>query len=336
MVLNRKLVVLTPVKNEAWILERFLQVTSIFADHILIADQNSTDGSREICNKFSKVILIKNEAKEFNEADRQLLLLNKARELFGDNTILLAIDADEILAANAMETDGWNKMLKAETGTILYFEKPSFYKNIETVIRYTKGGWPLGFVDDGSIHYPSKIHSSRIPTPLNAKRLYLDDIKFLHFNSVRLKAFSSKQRYYGMLENVNQTRSLRKRLRMYDRNLNILEDGDKVEKSDKDWFKNWDNLGINFNYFEEKEPFWYDYEALKLLEKYGAKPFQYDDIWYFNWERLRQMAIEEGKENVPNFLIKRPNPFTSNLLEMLTKFLDKNWLLVSKITRKNN
>jgi len=34
-----RIVVVTPVRNEAWILERFLSVTSRFADHIIIADQ---------------------------------------------------------------------------------------------------------------------------------------------------------------------------------------------------------------------------------------------------------------------------------------------------------
>jgi hypothetical protein len=42
----RKIIGVTPVKNEEWLLERFLAVTSRFADHINVADQQSTDGSR--------------------------------------------------------------------------------------------------------------------------------------------------------------------------------------------------------------------------------------------------------------------------------------------------
>ena len=42
------LVVLTPVRNEAWVLHAFLKATSLWADHIIIADQMSTDGSRDI------------------------------------------------------------------------------------------------------------------------------------------------------------------------------------------------------------------------------------------------------------------------------------------------
>ena len=47
------MIVMTPVRNEAWVLPAFLESTSRWADYIIIADQMSTDGSREIaraCN----------------------------------------------------------------------------------------------------------------------------------------------------------------------------------------------------------------------------------------------------------------------------------------------
>src|SRR4051812_20136261 len=108
-----KIVVITPVKNEAWILNRFLQVTSQFADRIIIADQNSTDESVSICQRYLKVTLVRNEFDEYDEASRQRLLIQMARELVPEPKILLALDADEILAANATTTSGWQDMLKA-------------------------------------------------------------------------------------------------------------------------------------------------------------------------------------------------------------------------------
>jgi len=71
-----KIVVITPVKSKAWILDRFLATTSHFADHIIIADQDSTDGSQEICKRYPKVILIRNDSSEYSEARRQTLLLD--------------------------------------------------------------------------------------------------------------------------------------------------------------------------------------------------------------------------------------------------------------------
>lgn len=54
------MIVLTPVFNEAWILPAFLIAMSLWADYIIIADQMSTDGSREIYKEFEKVIVINN------------------------------------------------------------------------------------------------------------------------------------------------------------------------------------------------------------------------------------------------------------------------------------
>src|SRR5687768_525765 len=114
------IVVLTPLKNDAWILRRFLEVTSAFADRIVIADQNSTDGGREICAEFDRVTLIDNPDEKFNEAERQQLLIATARSLVPMPRILIALDADEILAANAMGSEGWQVMLDAAPGTSLF------------------------------------------------------------------------------------------------------------------------------------------------------------------------------------------------------------------------
>ena len=57
-------IVMTPVRNEAWVLRAFLETTSLWADYIIIADQMSTDGSREIAKSYEKVILIDNKNPE--------------------------------------------------------------------------------------------------------------------------------------------------------------------------------------------------------------------------------------------------------------------------------
>ena len=52
---NKPLLIdLTPVFNEAWVLPAFLKATSLWADYIIIADQMSTDGSRNLYEQFSK------------------------------------------------------------------------------------------------------------------------------------------------------------------------------------------------------------------------------------------------------------------------------------------
>ena len=70
-----KIICLTPVLNEAWILDRFIRCASLWADHIIIADQGSTDGSREIAQRYDKVIFIDNKKTgDFNEMQMRVPL----------------------------------------------------------------------------------------------------------------------------------------------------------------------------------------------------------------------------------------------------------------------
>ena len=96
-------------------MDRFLKCTSLWADHIIIADQQSTDGSREIAARYPKVILIDNLSPTFNEPERQKLLLEKARTIPGQR-LLIALDADEILTANFMNSSEWNTVLEIPVG----------------------------------------------------------------------------------------------------------------------------------------------------------------------------------------------------------------------------
>jgi hypothetical protein len=331
--ITKKIIVLTPVKNEAWILHRFLKVCSTFADHIIIADQYSTDGSLDIYAQYPKVIFIQNKNSDYSEKDRQILLINTARNLFGSNNILLAIDADEILAGNAMQTRDWKCMLEAKAGTILYFEKPTLYKSTKLAIRYLNGGWPLGYVDDGSSHTPSFIHSTRIPTPEYASKLYLNEIKFLHYNLIRLDAQASKQRLYSVLENVKNTQSWRLRRRLYNSNLDFSSEGDLHEPSKKEWFEKWEKQGIDMHTISKSKYYWYDYEVLKMFKKYGVRKFYWDDIWTFDWEEFRKFGIEEQFPNLPERPINPPNLLLRNISKWLFKCLDWPMIRIKKILK---
>src|SRR5436190_5371176 len=142
---QKPIVVMTPVKNDDWILELFLAVTTTFADQIIIADQGSSDASRAICATFSKVTLIENPSEEYDEASRQELLLRTARELVPGEKILMALDADELLAADAVLQPGWTMMMRANPGTVLLMEKPDVLPGVDRCIRYPVP-FPLGYV----------------------------------------------------------------------------------------------------------------------------------------------------------------------------------------------
>jgi glycosyltransferase involved in cell wall biosynthesis len=283
--MKRKIIVLTPVKNEEWILDSFLKTTSAFADHIIIADQNSTDRTLEIANRYPKVLTIENKSEVYDESSRQQLLINTARTHFGKGNILLAIDADEIISYNSLQSSEWNKIDQAAPGTVLYFEKPTFFKNLNSVIRYdSSGGWPLGFVDNGAEHHPSLIHSTRIPFDEMSARLYLKEIKFLHCNLLSLSRQRSKIRYYCLLEAMAKTKPWHRRLQHYYRKYNYVKEGDGLRTVDYNWIKGWIERGININEPEPAGFLWYDKECLKLFQKEGTRTFWMEDVWDINWQ----------------------------------------------------
>lgn len=309
----RKIIVLTPIKNEEWILDTFLKTTSCFADHILIANQNSDDNGMLIAKKYPKVDIIENNSTAFNEAERQTLLINTAREKYGENNILLAIDADEILAFSSLKSNEWENIRSSEAGTVLFFEKPTFYDGVKQVIRYEEqGGWPLGFIDDGSKHKPEFIHSTRIPFTENSPTLFLNEIKFLHCNLLSLSRQRAKMRYYCILESIANSKPWYHRLRMYHSSYNYAkQEGDGLAPAPKKWTDGWIEQGIIFKNPKEEEFYWYDRESLKLLDQYTFRKFWLEDIWDIKWNKVGDHF------NLSNIKYKKPSVIKSLYREAL-------------------
>lgn len=310
-----QIVVLTPLKNDAWILRRFLEVTSIFADHILVADQGSTDGGLEICREFDKVTVLDNSRSEYDEASRQQLLIGEARERVPLPRILLALDSDEILAADAMGTADWQRMLTAQPGTVLFFEKPNLYLSAANCERRDLD-FPGGFVDDGvTPHSARRVHSPRIPTPEGAPHLVVGDVKILHYALVRPQAQKAKIRMYAALENLMGTKSLYTRRRYY-WSKRVLKPLGPVEPTPREWLAGWEERGIDMTTIEDREPYWQDLALLDIMVEHGSRRFWFDDVWEKDWRRF---ASEQGRPAVtpPPFLLRAVLDRAQSVLESL-------------------
>lgn len=306
--MNSKIIVITPVKNEDWILKQFLKATSQFADVILVADQNSTDQSREICREFKKVILISNEDVFFNEANRQKLLISKARELFPDcNRILFGLDADEIITFDSLKKSNlWQEIRQYEKGTTLYFEKPDILPGIAECVRWRRNYFPIGYIDDGIEHSPKEIHSRRVPSNPNGKAIYVDEVKFMHFAISRNKVQSAKTRYYSVIENIKSTKPAYLRRYMYKSYFDPRREYPKenFETIRKDWIEGWKNNDVNLYNLFEPEYSWQDVEVLKIFSIYGCDKFHWDNIWDFDWDNLLGKVRYEN--HLSNLNIVRP------------------------------
>src|SRR5690242_20974179 len=83
-----QIICVTPARNEAWIVERFLRAAELWADHVILADQHSTDQTVAIARQFDKVRVVTNPSGEYDEGKRQELLLAAAREFPGPRVIV--------------------------------------------------------------------------------------------------------------------------------------------------------------------------------------------------------------------------------------------------------
>jgi len=289
------LICLTPVKNEAWILDRFLKCASLWADYIIIADQQSMDGSIEIAKKYPKVIAIDNNEKKFSEKVRQNLLINEARKIKGPK-ILITLDADEILTGDSLNSGEWKLILNSEPGTVIRFR----FLNIYPDFKYY--WWPQyymswGFVDDGRMHEGIDIHSSRLPVSGSTREIFLEEIKVMHFQYTNWERMESKHRWYQCYERINNPdKSSIEIFRPYHHMYAIKKS--EVKKIPDEWFDYYKQSGIDLAIANRQKYYYWEKLVLEFFDKYGTKFFKKEDIWDINWEVA---ARDFGYENINKY-----------------------------------
>lgn len=288
-----KLVCLTPVRNEAWILDVFLACTSMWADHIIIVDQCSDDGSREIARAHPKVTLIENDSPEYNEKLRQKMLIEAARAIEGPK-VLVALDADEFFVADFIGGDEWNGMLSAEPGTVFTMQWACVRPDKESYYVFD-AEFPLVYVDDGYEHQGTEIHSPRLPLPPHTPRIPLG-VKTLHLAMVDRARFDSKIRWYQcweMLTGKWDRRSF-ELYRFYHTEYAIAPS--RLMPLPSSWIDGYGNANP-MGY--RSEPYYrWDGEMLDLLIGHGPSRFRQADVWGVDWNGMHK-AIRGSEPPVP-------------------------------------
>lgn len=302
--MNRPIhIVMTPTRNEAWVIRAFLECNSLWADYIIIADQMSTDGTREIIAEYinewssinikhqtsnithrhkAEVMMIDNTNPEFNEAERQSMLVAKAREVAaGRDTLLWGLDADEIIAANAFETDDWQKIMHSKPGAVFWFQwaqltydKKHYFNDINP--------YPWLFHDDGVEphgNYVRAMHSMRIPYPENNPDMtYVKDFRVLHLGPAPLNRMKAKERFYMFVDwQVNHSSPI-KTYRLYiGRNDYPAEQFDLPDEwvytKERNNWSMWDNVDLDESHC------WMDDYMYERLDKYPMDVLSKLPIW---------------------------------------------------------
>jgi len=275
---------LTPVRNEAWILNRFLKCASIWADHIIIADQNSDDGSATIAQAYPKVRLIRNNATNLCEQERVQMLLEESRKIQGPR-LIIALDADEILTGNFLESNEWQTILNSRKGTLIRFDWANINPGITSC--WLSENRVFGFMDDGSQFQGSTIHSPRVPTPASAPSLILKDIKVMHYQYTDWSRMQSKHRWYQCWELVNNPgRSPIDLYRMYHHMYSVTSN--EICPIQSSWMDAYTAQAIDMTSTLSESVYWWDKAVLLFIREYGAHYFSKLNIWDFDWADLAQ------------------------------------------------
>ncbi len=287
-----KIICLTPVRNEAWCLDVFIQCTSLWADYIIIADQDSKDGSKEIAQKYKKVILIENKEEEYNEQGRQELLINEARKIEGPR-ILIALDADEVFTANFQETDDWKCVLNSKPGDVFGFQWANITKD-KKYCSISNFHFPWLFHDDNITkhkNYAKYIHSMRIPYPQSADKGYfkIKDFKVFHFAWIDPNRVDSKNRYYQCIIHLKEPKI---HFISLFRSYNLKKE--KTIPIPDIWLdsheKAYDNLLEKLQI--SNSILWYDLKVIEMFQLYGSSKFKKLDIWSNNWIAKMKNTLE--------------------------------------------
>ena len=314
------IICLTPVRNEAWVLDRFLKATSLWADYIIIADQMSTDGSREIALNYPKVRLIDNNSLEFNELGRKRLLIDEARKICGPK-LLITLDADEMFSSEIFTSGEWDEILKLTPGTAINFQWSNFSPDGKTM---WKGYYfPWGYMDDGFDNYDqgislNAIHCARVPILNDTPSYDVKTFSVIHFQYTSWRRMLHKHYYYQCLEVINNPmKSAVDIYRQYHHMDNITND--QLLPIPTEWINWYKYRGIDILEVIETEVYWYDKEVLALFDKYGVRRFRKVYIWTVNWTEIANKMpnntdIYEDPRNVKDKLIQRWLQYSQNKL----------------------
>lgn len=272
-----KKICLTPVKNEDWVLESFLDAASLWADIIIIADQHSTDKTEEIARSFSKVHYIKNDSSRYDEAYRQKLLLSEARK-FGSGNFILALDADEILSANFLESKEWDTFFSNQPGTTMSLQwanvSPDF-KSYWTGFQH----FPVGFIDNGKEGSGVLLHSPRIPLDSSMEDVKMKDVMLLHLQYTYWERMLTKQVWYQLYERYNHPeKSYVDIYEQYNHFKYLMASSRPIPQ---EWLYSENDNGVVIKINKSESVFFWEADIKKMIEDKGVGYFNKLMIWNY-------------------------------------------------------
>lgn len=309
------LIVVSIVRNEAWVLNAFLSAASLWADMIVIADQMSTDGSREIYKQYPKVHVIDNDMPNMHQAAARRLVLEETRRILNgnDNAILFALDADEILGGNFMQSPDWKQIIYSKPNDCFEWRWMNLLPGDTQRCTYSiPTYWGVHVSEqmwDG-IFPDNKVHEWRLPFPNSgSNEIELYSVFSIHFFQYNRKRQWSKVRFY-------QVNSLEDRARYNVINLyRQYHSGSKQEyhqvPADAYAFYQQNGLDVLSLIETNDDAPHFTEEVKSYFSKYGTSKYAMLDIWDKEWCEKNNIAIPQRTawQKLVMWYLKKSTPY---------------------------
>ena len=307
-----KLIALMLTRNEEHVLPYTLPPLVKICDHIIIADQNSTDDTRAIIKKFPKTILIDNNEPpppkgRFDSA--RPLLLETARNFAGNN-LLLAIDADEVtpplLFAGFKEKVArrYKAGCRIRMRSIQLWGKEGYYRAAPVMPRYFGIWGNVVLYDDRKTFYRTRkeVHNERLPR--TSSKHYHHETLLVHLHWLFWQKALWQQVWYQMSEFM---------LAKFD--------GSAVQKIDNYYYDSaftaqsvalsrlphqWQE-GYHLPPLERRDH-WRKDAVLAMIKSYGIDTFEPLNIWYID-ELTALFKQQMGREPSPQAMVYRTRDY---------------------------
>jgi glycosyltransferase involved in cell wall biosynthesis len=277
------IICIIPVKNESWILQETIAGAFMWADHVIIGDNGSTDDSVKIARDAGCQVIDLGVA--FDEWQRRARLIAAARQIPG-RRLIFSMDADELLSANWFGSPEWLMMLEAAPGTQYVSDWVEFLPGLA---QASIGRYPvtLAFVDDDSPYNDvSFIHSPRIPAT-SGPVVMLKEIKLLHCIAIDPQRMMSKHRWYKCVEFIQHgLRPWEICVCYQDTNLRTYDS--PLVPVDPAWTKPYHWLDKYRSRDMRDLVYWWDEELLNYFDRYGVGKFRKLNIWNVDWTSLSE------------------------------------------------
>jgi len=287
-----KIVGLTVVRNEAWIIGLTLRTALRWVDEEVVLLHACSDGTREIVDKVAaenpgRVTILEEKDPVWMEMDHRQRTLDRGRERGG--THFAIIDADELPTSNIIgQLRGWCGRLRP--AQLLDLPMIPVWDGLE-MYRCDPGGiWSgtwitLAFRDFEALFWKAKDDGYQYHSrpPYRSLCEVPDRLRFLdreteggimHLQFASKRRFLAKHAHYKMEEVVRWPG--REPNIVIDRKYSVVtkEDGAKLKECRPEWWEGYDKQLVDLEHVP-----WHEAECKKMWKQYGPGKFKWMNLF---------------------------------------------------------